>query len=1042
MKNSRRHSLLACYLITVLMRSQGALCAPDWPVRPDDNGKLVYATDELGNRVPDFSSCGYAGGDRPIPSPAVKIFLSPEAREDGRRIQAAIDSVSALQPDDAGFRGAVLLRAGEYQVADDLRLTASGVVLRGAGAAAGGTTIIAKGVGRRPLVRIGRQGPQEASGSRGKPVAIADAYVPVGATRLRLEQNHGLQTGDRVVVVRPSTDAWIAALGARATGVGWRAGRCDIRWERIIKSVDGAVVTLDAPITTAIEERFGGGTIQTHAPTDRVTGAGIEDLTLRSDCDAANPRDEEHSWYGVVANHAEDLWVRRVRFEGFAGGAVLLRDATRHVTVEDCLALSPVSEPGGYRRHNYMTNGGLTLFLRCFAEQGIHDFGVGHCAPGPNAFVNCYAARARGDSGPLESWASGVLFDNVRIDGADLCIVNRWGQPAGAGWSAANCVLWQCQASVIRAFNPPTAQNWVLGYWAEPFGDAVFLGQSEFVKPLSLYQTQVGDRLGEARAEAAGPFLLDPVESTNPTVEQAEKFVASSTHRTPTLRGLIEARMRRAHRSEIEDAAHGESIPSSTPAEKESEAPPAVRVVNGWLTLGGKVMTGGHVNPTWWRGTIRSQDAAEFGPSITRFAPGRYGEGLTDELESVADRMAERGEVAYDHHYGLWYDRRRDDHLMVRRADGAVTPPFFEQPFARTGEGTAWDGLSKYDLTRFNPWYWGRLARFAELCDQRGLVLIHQHYFQHNILEAGAHWADCPWRPANNVNDTGLPEPPPYVGDKRIFLAEQFYDVTDERRRALHEGQIRHGLEALAGSNNVLHSIGAEYTGPLEFTRFWLDVVRQWKDETGNEPLVALAATKDVQDELLKHEPWRSVVDVIDIRYWCYDREGGLYAPAGGVNLAPRQHFRQMNPKPADPASIARAVREYRILYPQKAVTYFAGMYCRSDNDGWASLMGGGSLADVPPLPEGLARQLVWMRPLESHDEYVLQLVGPKGSRLLYALNGNDRLAVDFPGTTADYRLTWINPKSGQTTEETARLAGRTSLRPKEPVLWITPLKD
>ena len=41
--------------------------------------------------------------------------------------------------------------------------------------------------------------------------------------------------------------------------------------------------------------------------------------------------------------------------------------------------------------------------------------------------------------------------------------------------------------------------------------------------------------------------------------------------------------------------------------------------------------------------------------------------------------------AVFDHHYGLWYDRRRDDHTMVRQADGDVAPPFYEQPFARTG---------------------------------------------------------------------------------------------------------------------------------------------------------------------------------------------------------------------------------------------------------------------------------------------------------------------------------------------------------------------
>ena len=153
--------------------------------------------------------------------------------------------------------------------------------------------------------------------------------------------------------------------------------------------------------------------------------------------------------------------------------------------------------------------------------------------------------------------------------------------------------------------------------------------------------------------------------------------------------------------------------------------------------------------------------------------------------------MAAKNIAVFDHHYGLWYDRRRDDHTMVHQVNGDVAPPFFEQPFANVGPGTTWNGLAKYDLTKFNPWYWQRLHDFARLCDDRGLVLFHQNYFQHNILEAGAHWVDCPWRPANNVNDMGLPEPPPFIGDKRIFMAPLYYDINDPHRRALHRGFIR-----------------------------------------------------------------------------------------------------------------------------------------------------------------------------------------------------------------------------------------------------------
>jgi len=125
--------------------------------------------------------------------------------------------------------------------------------------------------------------------------------------------------------------------------------------------------------------------------------------------------------------------VRRVQFRHFTGGAVLLGENSKNITVEDCAAFAPVSEGGGYRRHTYFTLGQQCMFLTCWSERGRHDFSVGHCAASPNAFVNCYAKGALADSGPLQSWASGVLYDNVRIDGADLRLVNRWTSPPRTG---------------------------------------------------------------------------------------------------------------------------------------------------------------------------------------------------------------------------------------------------------------------------------------------------------------------------------------------------------------------------------------------------------------------------------------------------------------------------------------------------------------------------------------------------------------------------------------------------------------------------------
>ena len=56
--------------------------------------------------------------------------------------------MSARPPDAAGFRGAVLLRAGYYRMATPLKIQASGVVLRGEGMGDTGTILIGTGTGR------------------------------------------------------------------------------------------------------------------------------------------------------------------------------------------------------------------------------------------------------------------------------------------------------------------------------------------------------------------------------------------------------------------------------------------------------------------------------------------------------------------------------------------------------------------------------------------------------------------------------------------------------------------------------------------------------------------------------------------------------------------------------------------------------------------------------------------------------------------------------------------------------------------------------
>lgn len=1036
--------------VCVLACGAGHAAVADEPaVHLGSGGALVYREDDLGDRIPDFSSCGYAGGDREIPDVAIRQVIEPGEGDDGARIQTALDQIAALPLDQNGFRGALLLAPGEYQIEGQLTINASGVVLRGSGATADGTKLIATGRDRRALVRLAGSDDREPIDTE-QVRLIVDDYVAVGASEVHVADAAGFHAGDAVVVTRPSSAEWIKLIGADALGVGWRPGSRDVRWMRTIAAVNGNKLALDAPITTAIDATLGGGTVEPLVWPGRIENVGVENLVLESAYDEDRPHDEDHAWHGVTVENVRNAWVRRVECRGFAGGAVAVWETASRITVEDCLSLAPVAEVGGHRRLAFFTQGQQTLFLRCWSERGLHDFATGHCAAGPNAFVNCYAAETHGDSGPMESWSSGVLFDNVRIDGGGLHLENRWTSPPGCGWAAANSVIWQCQAATIRCFRPPAANNWALGVWASLAGDGVIEGEGDFLKPLSLFQAQFRERRGDGPAARIDPLLLDPIGSTNPTAAEAAEFTRLSADSPRELIDVIRERMQAAAaKVPVELQGLAPALPHSdlpkSGREKHNDASP-LRVQNGWLTVGDRVALGRTLTPKWWAGNIRPHEAPTFGPAITRFVPGRVGAGFTDDLPTLAARMARDGTVAYDHHYGLWYDRRRDNHTHVRQADGEVTAPFYEQPFARTGraaeEGAAWDGLSRYDLTRFNPWYWDRLRDFAGLCDDHGLVLLHQNYFQHNILEAGAHWADSPWRSANNVNGPlPFPEPPHYIGDKRIFNAEMFYDVDDPSLRALHRGYIRQCLDNFAGRSNVVQLTSGEFSGPRKFVEFWIDVITEWEREKDRDVLVGLSAPKNVQDAILTDRVRSEAVDVIDIRYWAYTADDGLYAPHGGENLAPRQHLRQTRLKPGGAAAIVRAVSEYRRRYPKKAVTYYADRNCPSIADGWAVLVGGGSLANVPRLPEELTLAIPTMLPSDDTNAEVKQwmLSLPEHHYLVYVENADEAIELELLGKATRYRVNWINAKTGQLTAGEEVAGGRMiRLQPQSKVVWIS----
>ena len=491
----------------------------EW-VSYDDEGRLVYGTDARGNRIPDFSIAGYRGGGVPISDVSVVEEVEPGEGDDGERIQAAIDRVAERPLNDDGFRGAVLLKSGVYEIEGKLRVSDSGIVLRGEGQGEDGTVLIGAGATQRALIRVEGTGLwSEVDGTRRR---ILDDYVPVGATSFEVEADHDFEPGDRVIVHRPDTEEWISAIGMDSipersdgrTVRQWTPGGFELLYERIVADVDGNRITVDAPVMMALDARFGGGSVYRFEFPGRIENVGVENMRgIAEIAEGAEADSEDHAWIFVRFDRLKNGWIRDITSYHFGFALAQVAARSKWVTVQDCRYLEPVSEIRGSRRYPFHVGGQQNLFQRLYSEDARRDFSTGRAVAGPNVVLDSEAYNAVNYTGPHHRWATGILYDNVRVPHDGIKVQNRMNFGSGHGWPGANIVFWNCSADEIVVESPPTARNWSIGSKGRK-GEPAFVGRThtiddfpgtwishgEHVEPRSLYLEQLEERMGAGAA--------------------------------------------------------------------------------------------------------------------------------------------------------------------------------------------------------------------------------------------------------------------------------------------------------------------------------------------------------------------------------------------------------------------------------------------------------------------------------------------------------------------------------------------------------------
>ena len=481
-------------------------------------------TDAEGGFLHDFSYAVYHNGVAEPPRATGPVFDA--VADFGADATGAADATSAIQwAIDAAANaggGVVHLPAGLYRCDGMLTISASGIVLRGDGAAAT-RVYFTQGRGMSNKSHIIFRGALKRE--------VDIALLADGENRaltVQVVDAGDLAVGDEVSVGWVITDAFVAEHGMTGT---WQAfnGQWKPVFRRTITAVDRSKrphqVTFDVPL------RY-GAKMRDEASLRRESGylaeCGIEELAI------ANAVDWDAAWdevrvHAITFQAVKDCWVRGVesfptplagakRYHLQSGGLKII-DAKR-VTVADCRMAYAQNRGGGGCGYLFEVSRSNEILTRdCTAENGRHnfiqnwDFGTAGCV-----WLRCSSKGSRNVQGrhdPIglpayceyhHSLAMACLVDSCTFtDGWYGGNRRHWS--SGAGHSVTQSVYWNTRGGRLRSCQyglgyvigttDVTVRTTLFGPTAkgtEPQDYAEGCGRGQGLVPQSLYEDQLARR--------------------------------------------------------------------------------------------------------------------------------------------------------------------------------------------------------------------------------------------------------------------------------------------------------------------------------------------------------------------------------------------------------------------------------------------------------------------------------------------------------------------------------------------------------------------
>jgi len=150
-------------------------------------------------------------------------------------------------------------------------------------------------------------------------------------------------------------------------------------------------------------------------------------------------------------------------------------------------------------------------------------------------------------------------------------------------------------------------------------------------------------------------------------------------------------------------------------------------------------------------------------------------------------------------------------------------------PYQRTGPGKAVDGLSRFDLTKFNQDYFDRLRSRVEQARNRGIYVSIMLFNGWSVAKnkggtaAGKPWSTHPFNAANNINGVNGDA----SGDQS---GEETHELRIPAVTAIQEGYVRKVIDTVNDIDNVLYEISNEsHSASQQWQYHMVDLIKTYE---------------------------------------------------------------------------------------------------------------------------------------------------------------------------------------------------------------------